>query len=136
MENLPKLVVVALVCVAKDNAILLVKQDYGKRYWSLPGGMVESGESVDQAAIREVKEETGLDIRVKRVVGLYSKPSEDALAITFEGEVTSGNLKPSNEISDCRYFQFDHLPQPVRGHLQERINDFRRRLSYAVFRTQ
>ena len=136
MDNLPRLVVVALVFVAKDDAILLVKQDYGKRYWSLPGGMVESGESVDQAAIREVKEETGLDIRVKRVVGLYSKPSEDALAITFEGEVTSGSLTPSNEISDCRYFQFDHLPQPVRGHLQERINDFRRKLSYAVFRTQ
>jgi 8-oxo-dGTP diphosphatase len=136
MENLPKLVVVALVFVVKDDAVLLVKQNYGKRYWSLPGGMVESGESVDQAAIREVKEETGLDIRVKRVVGLYSKPSKDALAITFEGEVTSGNLKPSNEISDCRYFQFDRLPQPVRDHLRDRINDFRRKLSYAVFRTQ
>jgi len=136
MENLPRLVVVALVFVTRDDAILLVKQDYGQRYWSLPGGMVESGESVDQAAIREVKEETGLDIRVKRVVGLYSKPSEDALAITFEGEVIGGNVQPSNEISDCRYFQFDHLPQPVRGHLQERINDFRRKLSYAVFRTQ
>ena len=136
MENLPRLVVVALAFIAKDDAILLVKQNYGKRYWSLPGGVVEPGESVDQAAIREVKEETGLEIRDKRVVGLYSKPGEDALAITFEGEVVGGNLKPSNEISDCCYFQFDHLPQPIRDHLQDRINDFRRKLSYAVFRTQ
>lgn len=47
-----------------------VKQSYGNQYWSLPGGLVEYGKSVDQAAIRKVKEEIDLDIRVKRMVGM------------------------------------------------------------------
>lgn len=64
---------------------MLVRQNYGQGYWSLPGGKMEAGESIDQAAIREVKEETGLDIRLKRVVGLYSKPGENAIVAQSAG---------------------------------------------------
>lgn len=124
MNDLPRLVVVALVFICKDDALLLVKQDYSKQYWSLPGGVVEFGESVEQAAIREVKEETGLDVHLKRVVGLYSKPDESALAITFEGEYVNGTLTPSHEISECRYFPFNQLPA-ARETFRQRIEDFK-----------
>lgn len=78
--------------------------------------MVEYGESIDQAAIREDKEETGLIIRIKRVVGLYTKKDEAALAVTFEGEIIGGTLAPQNAVSDCQYFHFDMLPA-ARAHL-------------------
>jgi 8-oxo-dGTP diphosphatase len=137
MNDLPRLVVAALVFICKDHSLLLVKQNYGGQYWSLPGGVVEPGETIDQAAIREVKEETGLDIRLTRLVGLYSKPSEDALAVTFEGELTGGFLAtvPNNEISECRYFPLDQVPEG-REHFRQRVEDFKAHLPQAVFRTQ
>jgi 8-oxo-dGTP diphosphatase len=79
MDASPRIVVWAGVLIRQDESILLVRQGYGDRYWSLPGGMMEPGESIDHAAIREVQEETGLHVRIKRVVGLYSKPDEGAL---------------------------------------------------------
>jgi ADP-ribose pyrophosphatase YjhB (NUDIX family) len=127
--------VVALVFIQREDAVLLVKQDYGHQYWSLPGGVVEPGESVEQAAIREVKEETGLDIRITKVVGIYSKPNEHAIAITLEGTATGGTLAPNNEITECRYFKLDELPQ-ARDHLQQRIADFANQSMTAFLRTE
>ena len=136
MTNPPFVTVIALVFIQQDDAILLVRQDYGEQYWSLPGGAMEPDEPIDEAAVREVREETGLDIRLKRVVGLYSKPGEGSLAVCFEGEVVGGNLKADHEITECRYFPHDRLPEATREHLRQRIEDFRRNLSHAVIRTQ
>ena len=137
MTEPPRLVVAALVLIPAGEAILLVKQSYGKHYWSLPGGAMEPGESLEHAAVREVREETGLDVRLKRVVGLYSTPSVGTLAVTFEGEVVGGTLtRATNETSDCRYFPVDRLPEPVREHLRQRIDDFRQGVPHAIVRTQ
>lgn len=127
--------VAALVFIQQEDAILLVKQDYGHQYWSLPGGVVEPGESVEQAAIREVKEETGLDIRITRVVGIYSKPKDNSIAITLAGIATGGTLAPNNEITECRYFKLDELPQ-ARVHLQQRIADFASQSAATYLRTE
>jgi 8-oxo-dGTP diphosphatase len=56
MNDLPRLFVVALVFIRQGDSILLVRQNYGQRFWSLPGGAVELGESLEQAAVREVRE--------------------------------------------------------------------------------
>jgi 8-oxo-dGTP diphosphatase len=136
MTDLPRHVVVVLVFIRQDDRILLVRQDYGSGYWSLPGGSMEHGESIDEAAVREVKEETSLDVRIMRVVGLYAKPKEEAIAITLEAEVTGGTLQADNEIDECCFFPVDQLPQPIREHLRERVADFCRELPSAVMRTQ
>ena len=136
MTNPPCVTVVALVFIQQDDAILLVRQNYGQQYWSLPGGAMEPDESIDEAAIREVKEEAGLDVRLRRVVGLYSKPSEDGLAVCFEGEVIGGILKADHEITECRYFPYDLIPEATREHLLQRIDDFRCNLPHTVIRTQ
>jgi 8-oxo-dGTP diphosphatase len=135
MKSIPRLTVVVLVFICRDDALLLVKQSYGQQYWSLPGGVVELGESLEQAAVREVKEETGLDVRLRRVVGLYSKPDENSLAVTFEGEAIAGELMPNLEISECRFFPFDQLPS-ARPHLRQRVDDFLIGSPYAAFRSQ
>jgi len=135
MKSIPRLTVVVLVFICRDDALLLVKQSYGKQYWSLPGGVVELGESLEQAAIREVKEETGLDVRLRRVVGLYSKPGDNSLAVTFEGEAVGGALMPNLEISECRFIPLHQLPE-ARDHLRRRIDDFLSASPYAAFRSQ
>jgi 8-oxo-dGTP diphosphatase len=129
-------IVSGFVFLNEGEAILLVKQKYGREYWSLPGGVMEQGESIEQAVIREVKEETGLDICLSRLIGVYSKPDECGLALTFEGIVVGGALQASSEISEAAYFTTDSLPQHVRPHFHQRMRDFLDRQPCAVVRTQ
>ena len=135
-DGLSKMVVAVFVFIQQDEKILLVRQNYGRRYWSLPGGVVESGETLEQAVIREVHEETGLKIIIKRIIGLYSKPEENALAITFEGGIIAGELKPDNEISECRFYSDDRLPTPIREHFYQRLEDYRKPGESTLLRTQ
>jgi 8-oxo-dGTP diphosphatase len=142
-KNLPQFAVTALVFIAgeavpgRSDRVLLVRQSYGPRYWSLPGGSMEHGESVEQAAVREAKEETGLDVRLTRLVGVYSKPEQNALAVAFEAEVVGGSVREAtDEIVECGYFSPDALPSPIREHLVERIADWKQGLAHAVWRSQ
>ncbi|KAA0779481.1 MULTISPECIES: NUDIX hydrolase [Bacillus cereus group] len=89
----------------EDEQVLLVKQKVANRNWSLPGGRVENGETLEEAMIREMREETGLEVKIKKLLYVCDKPdaSPSLLHITFlleriEGEITL----PSNE--------FDHNP--------------------------
>ncbi|MEZ4807813.1 MAG: NUDIX hydrolase [Flavobacteriales bacterium] len=63
----------------KNGQILVIRRGHDpfKGQWCLPGGMVDPGETVGTAGIREVKEETGLDVTIERVVGIYSAPDRD-----------------------------------------------------------
>jgi 8-oxo-dGTP diphosphatase len=136
LAELAKSVVVALVFIRKEESILLVKQDYGQQYWSLPGGVMEAGESIEQAAVREVREETGLEIRLGRLVGVYSKPGRGELALTFEGEASGGELRADNEIMEARFFPLAELPENMRPHLRQRVADYEAGLLGTVVRTQ
>jgi ADP-ribose pyrophosphatase YjhB (NUDIX family) len=134
MPDLHKTVVAAFVFIQKFETILLVKQGYGEQYWSLPGGVMEAGESIDQAAIREVKEETGLDIRLGKLIGGYSKPGEGALALMFKGFIDSGELQADNEVIEVRYFPLANPPYNIRAHLRLRVEDFQANLPNTVIR--
>ena len=123
-SGLHKMTVAVFAFIRQDDSILLVRQSTGNQYWSLPGGVVEAGESLAEAVVREGKEETGLDVRVGRMVGVYSKVSEDGLAITFEAEMAGGTVHADNEILECRWFPLTSLPEHVRGHFRQRVADF------------
>lgn len=97
---------------------------------------MEEGESIDQAAIWEVKEETGLEIRLGKLIGVYSKPNEGALAMTFEGIVAGGELRADHEVIEVCYFPFTKLPENIRDHLHQRVEDFQANLQNTVIRTQ
>lgn len=136
MNGISKKVVVALVLIQESGKLLLVRQNYGEQYWSLPGGVVEVGETITGAAIREVQEETGLHVSITRVVGLYSLPEDDSLAITLEGKIEGGKLNPDNEILECRYFPFNDLPAHVREHFHQRVEDYYQNAEGAFLRSQ
>jgi len=128
--------VAALVFIRSEEGLLLVEQNYGSNYWSLPGGLVEANETIEQAAIREVKEETGLHVHLSRAIGIYHNQTDEVLAITFEGKVTGGNLEARAEFGECRYFPISHLPSHVRDHFSRRVEDFLRSHTDIVFREQ
>ncbi|GMR11610.1 MAG: NUDIX hydrolase [Anaerolineae bacterium] len=131
-----KIEVAAFVFIRSEEGLLLVKQNYGSKYWSLPGGSVEANETIEQAAVREVKEETGLDVYLTRVIGIYRKRSENGLAITFEGKAMGGNLEERAELGECKYFPIDGLPSHVRHHFSQRVRDFLNSHTGVVFREQ
>ena len=106
----PKLVAGAIFEL--DGGIVLIQRDiepgYGK--WTFPGGFVERGERAESAAEREVLEETGLEIEVKDIVGLYTYEGEVPAIAVFAAGVTGGEPTPLDETMDVRSFPRDGLP--------------------------
>ncbi|HET7270063.1 MAG TPA: NUDIX hydrolase [Rubrobacter sp.] len=106
----PKLVAGAIFEL--DGGIVLIQRDiepgYGK--WTFPGGFVERGERAEVAAEREVLEETGLEIEVREIVGLYTYEGEVPAIAVFAAGVTGGEPTPLDETMDVRSFPRDGLP--------------------------
>ncbi len=78
--------------------------------WNLPGGLVECRELPTNAVVREVKEETGLDVEVERLVEVVGKSYRDELVFVFTCRVVGGQLTTTDESDNCRYFPPISLP--------------------------
>lgn len=106
----PKLVAGALFKL--DSGIVLIQRNiepgYGK--WTFPGGFVERGERAEAAAEREVLEESGLEIAVGEIVGLYSYEDQVPAIVVFAAEVTGGEPAPLDETMAVKSFPRDNLP--------------------------
>jgi 8-oxo-dGTP pyrophosphatase MutT (NUDIX family) len=122
----------AVIFDPQGRVLLTKRRDNGQ--WCLPSGGVEPGESVAEACEREVLEETGLGVRVKRLVGVYSHPDQltvysetdkfQIVAIHFEAEIISGELGLSDETSDYGYFTMGEIEGlEMLGRHKERILD-------------
>ena len=91
--------------------------------WNLPGGGMEKGETVDEAVVREVREETGLEVEVDRLVGVYSKPQKDEVVLSFLCREVDGKLTTTEESVECEYFDPDDLPPNTLPKHAERVKD-------------
>jgi 8-oxo-dGTP pyrophosphatase MutT (NUDIX family) len=103
----------AIVAIINRGKVLLTqREDF--EVWCLPGGHVDPGESVAQAAIREAKEETGLDVTLQRLVGIYSRletAGRDMHLVLFTAAPAGGILQPQvEEVLALNYFDADNLP--------------------------
>jgi mutator protein MutT len=78
--------------------------------WNLPGGGVERGETPAQAVVREVKEEVGLKVAVRRLIGIYIHPGKLNLAFSYVCDITGGKIRKSDEADEIEYFSFQHIP--------------------------
>lgn len=120
---------------AAPEILLMRRSDNG--HWGLPGGYVELGESVHAAIEREVREETGAQIRVGRLIGVYSDPARQvidygagrrvqAVNLCFEAEaISDGKPTTPQETLEQGYFRIDALPAPFVPIHRIRIDDAR-----------
>ena len=100
------------VVFSYDGGILLAQRaihpSYGK--WVFPGGYVDRGETLEAAALREVQEESGLVVRLTRLLGAYSFPDNPVIVVAYAGDVTGGSLKIDDESLAVRSFPPAEIP--------------------------
>lgn len=111
----------AAVFVRDNDKLLLVRRAGapGRGLWSIPGGLIELGEKAVEAAKREVKEETGLDIEIEQLAHVSNNIIKDRrgrivyhyVIIDYLGHVTGGVLRPTTDINDARWVELKNLNQ-------------------------
>jgi ADP-ribose pyrophosphatase YjhB (NUDIX family) len=111
-----------------DGHVLLVRHTYGHYNWELPGGRSEHGESPEETALRELREETGVEGEIERLTGVYYEPTHKLgpfLHFVFRcRQVDSTVPAPSStEISEAAYWPIDDLPRPISDFTDRRIAD-------------
>ena len=114
------------ISIIQNGKILLTKRE-DFEVWCLPGGAVDEGESVAQAAIREAREETGLEVSLTRLIGIYSRASWPAAVshiVSFLAEPVGGEIDPDpHEVIEIGYFGPDELPADLLVWNWQRIRD-------------
>ncbi|MYC06354.1 MAG: NUDIX domain-containing protein [Chloroflexi bacterium] len=106
----PKVAAVAIV-VDGDGLVMVkrgVEPEYGK--WAFPSGYVDRGEVVEAAAVREVKEETGLDVALDRLIGVYSLDGYPVVLVVYSAHIVGGAVAIGHDALDVRTFPLDDLP--------------------------
>lgn len=102
-----------IVILYGNGVVLIKRKNYPyKDYWAIPGGFVEYGERVEEAAIREAKEETGLDVELIKLIGVYSDPKRDPRGHTVTAAFLAlgkGELRGGDDAREARVFGFDEL---------------------------
>ena len=117
---------------ARKKVLLTKRSDNG--LWCLPGGKMDSGESIEECCMREVFEETGLEVRPRRLIGVYSNRDQlvvypdrhkvQIVVLSFEAEITGGKLGLSDETTDAGFYALTEVKQmPMHGRHAERILD-------------
>jgi 8-oxo-dGTP diphosphatase len=106
------------VVIEKEGKILLVKRKYEpyKGDWSLPAGFMEYDESPQECAIREIKEELNVDIKLDGLFGVYSgkdDPRTHAVLIMYWAKIIDGELKPGDDAEEIRFFAKDDVPPNI-----------------------
>ena len=123
----------AMIFDEKHEKVLLTQRTDNGR-WCLPGGGMESGESAAEACEREVWEETGLKVRVARLIGVYSNPDQLVIypdgnkaffvVMSFEVKIISGELGLSDETTAFGYFSLKEMESlPMHGEHKGRVED-------------
>ncbi len=107
--------------LVEDGKILLVRR--GREpflgEWAAPGGRIEDGESAEECARREMKDETGLDIEIIMLVGIYSDPKRDPrgiIAAAYLVRRTGGTVKGGDDAAEAKWFELGKMPKLCADH--------------------
>ncbi|HUQ17518.1 MAG TPA: NUDIX domain-containing protein [Candidatus Saccharimonadales bacterium] len=99
--------------VEREGTVLLLRLNYGPRSgrWALPGGLVENDETLEEAAIRETREESGFDVALDGLLATWMRPGFPILVVTYRAHITGGELRIApDEASEAAFFPKAELP--------------------------
>ena len=121
-----------------ENEHVLLAHRRAIDWWNLPGGAIDAGETVTEGLRREVREETGLEIEVGQLVGVYSKPLKQEIVLSFRCQVTGGTLGTldDDDIDESHYFPLYDLPANTLPKHRQRIADALLNQPQAILRDQ
>ncbi|MEM0202955.1 MAG: NUDIX hydrolase [Archaeoglobaceae archaeon] len=116
----PTLAVDAIIPYNRKIVLIKRKNEPFKDFYALPGGIVEYGETVENAVLREVEEETGLKGKIHSLVGVYSDPNRDPrghfVSICFIVIPTGGELRSGSDAKEVALFSLHELPKLAFDH--------------------
>lgn len=124
----------AIAIIVNEKGEILFQRRGDVNMWGLPGGALELGESAEEALLREIKEETGLEIRIERPLGVYTKyfseyPNGDraqTIGFIFVCRSSGGLLKgDGTESLELKYFSPEEIPALYFKQHEDAINDYR-----------
>jgi ADP-ribose pyrophosphatase YjhB (NUDIX family) len=107
------------VLVVERGRVLLAKRGIEPYlgWWDIPGGFLENGEHPEAGAVREVAEETGLQIKLTELLGIYidtyGRSGEYTLNLCYTADLVSGRPNPASDVTELRWFDLDALPDQV-----------------------
>jgi 8-oxo-dGTP diphosphatase len=111
------------IILNKDDEILIChRRDYD--LWNLPGGGLEKNETPEKGVIREVKEETGLNVIVKKITGVYAKKEKKEIVFSFLCEVVDGEITLNEEADKINCFEINSIPKKFSPKQLERLRDY------------
>ena len=115
--NNKPLIAVGVLVIDEDKALIIKRgEEPNKFLWSIPGGLVEIGEELEEAAIREIKEEMGIDVKIEKVIGIFNCINRNKneikyhyVIIDYIAKEFTGSIKTNKEILDFKWVKFNEL---------------------------
>lgn len=123
MDDLPRhFVSVAGIVINGEGRILVVKRrDNGE--WQPPGGVLESDETIEEGLRREIQEETGIEVHIDRLTGVYKNMNLGVVALVFLCELSGGTLRTSSETEDVRWMSTQEAESTMSPAFAIRVRD-------------
>ncbi len=114
----------------EDKGIVLIERSNIPLGFAIPGGFVDVGESVEEAAVREMKEETNLDVELLGILGVYSKPDRDprfhTMTVCYAAKAKDSSLlKAGDDAKKASFYKLDELPEKLCFDHAKMIEDFK-----------
>ena len=114
-----------------EDSVVLIERLNPPHGWAIPGGFVDVGESVEDAAVRELREETSLEVELTALLGLYSKPDRDPRGHTVTAVylgVSDGVPQAADDAKNVVVVSVNNLPAPLAFDHEQVLADYRRYL--------
>ncbi len=123
---------VDIIIYTPEGQVVLIERKNSPKGWALPGGFVDYGESVEEAAKREAREEIGVEVELEALLGVYSSPDRDprhhTITVVFMAPLLDGSLiKAGDDAQNASLFSLDSLPTMAFDH-KRILEDFKKRM--------
>jgi ADP-ribose pyrophosphatase YjhB (NUDIX family) len=120
-----KFLIGVLAFVRKDNQLLFLKLRY-QYHWGLPGGFLKKGENIHTAIQREIREETGLEVKINKIIDVRNGAKRPILDIVIECEVVGGEIIITDkEVERAEFFDLDKIPDDILKVQEQLVEDYK-----------